>query len=100
MLAQGQNKPHNFSVQLLIFSLTVPLLKNIKMYKKVKYPKQLQQYFEGKKKKKEEIPECTREKKKLHRGISFLITTNILPLYSLKTPVSKFRNQGKLGMVE
>lgn len=98
MLAQGQNKPHNFSAQLLIFSLTVPLLKNIKMYKKVKYPKQLQQYFEKKKKKK--ILECTREKKKLHRGISFLITTNILPLYSLKTPVSKFRNQGKLGMVE
>lgn len=31
LLAQGQNKPHNFSAQLLIFSLTLSLSKNIKI---------------------------------------------------------------------
>ena len=55
MPAQGQNKPYNLFVELLLFSLTVQLKKkkkkNSKIRKKIhKYSKELQKYFEQKRK--------------------------------------------------
>ena len=54
MLAQGQNKPHNRFVELLLFSLTVQLKKKTKKAKYAKkshkYSKELQKYFEQKRK--------------------------------------------------
>ena len=41
MLAQGQNKPHNRFVELLLFSLTVQLKKKTK---KAKYAKKSHKY--------------------------------------------------------
>lgn len=55
MPAPGQNKPHNLFVELLLFSLTVQLKKKTKTVKYAKkkshkYSKELQKYFEQKRK--------------------------------------------------
>ena len=55
MPAQGQNKPHNRFVELLLFSLTVQLKKKKNEKGKIcknshKYSKELQKYFEQKRK--------------------------------------------------
>ena len=86
MPAQGQNKPYNLFVELLLFSLTVQLKKKKK--KTVKYAKKLTNTQRNSR-------NILSKKEKIYQCKSFLLNNSILLLFFQKTQLCKSKNWKK-----